>query len=211
MKSAPQFHSNQFRLTEEDTYAKAEDFQKLFAREMTDLFRLSLLLTADAEKAERCLILAMRDCMANGSVAKGWVFVWARRTVVRNAIRLVLESENTIPSDICSEARPDFHLRPGEYRIEELKDSLAILELPDLDRLVFVTCVLERYSILDCALLLRRSPKEVDSARARAINQIVSAEERNRCEPATTSPTSPHGAWSNEIGDLDGSCGSLLD
>ena len=93
MKSALQFHSNQFRLTEEDTYAKAEDFQRLFAREMTDLFRLSLLLTADAEKAERCLTLAMRDCMTNSTVSKGWAFVWARRTVVRNAIRLVLETE----------------------------------------------------------------------------------------------------------------------
>ncbi len=211
MKSALQFHSNQFRLTEEDTYAKAEDFQRLFAREMTDLFRLSLLLTADAEKAERCLTLAMRDCMTNSTVSKGWAFVWARRTVVRNAIRLVLETEYTIPNDTCSEAGPDFHLQPREYRIEALRDSLAILELPDFDRLVFVTCVLERYSILDCALLLKRSPKDVDSARARAINQVVSAEERNRYEPATTSPTSPYRAWSNEIGDLDDLCGSLLD
>jgi len=180
MKSALQFHSNQFRLTEEDTYATTDDFQKLFAREMTDLFRLSLQLTADAEKAESCLILAMRECFANSNVSKEWALIWARRTVIRNAIRLVLETENAMPKDICSEAGPDFHLQPSEYRIEALRESPAILELPGFDRLAFVICVLERYSILDCALLLKKSPKAVNDARVRAINLVVSAEELNR-------------------------------
>jgi DNA-directed RNA polymerase specialized sigma24 family protein len=180
MKSALQFHSNQFRLTEEDTYATTDDFQKLFAREMTDLFRLSLILTADAEKAESCLILAMRECFANSNVSRGWALIWARRTVIRNAIRLVLETENAMPNDICSEAGPDFHLQSSEYRIEALRESPAILELPSFDRLAFVICVLEQYSILDCALLLKRSPKAVNDARVRAINLVVSAEERNR-------------------------------
>jgi hypothetical protein len=211
MKSALQFHSRQFRLIEEDTYATIDDFQRLFAREMTDLFRLSLQLTADAGKAERCLILAMRECFANSTVSKEWALVWARRMVVRNAIRLVLETEDGMPNDVCSEAGPDFHLQPREYRIEALRDSLAILELPDFDRLVFVICVLERYSILDGALLLKRSPKDVNDARVRAINRVVSAEELNRHKSATRFPTTQYGACSNGIGELDGSCGSLLD
>jgi hypothetical protein len=85
---------------------------------------------------------------------------------------------------------------------------LAILSLPDFDRLVFVICVLERYSILDCALLLTRSPKDVNEARVRASNQVASFEERNHHESTTTSP---YGAWSNEIGGLDDSCGALFD
>src|SRR5208282_3046394 len=194
MKSALQFHSNRFRLIEEDTYATTDDFQRLFAREMTDLFRLSLHLTADAEKAESCLILAMRECFANSTVAKEWALIWARRMVVCNAIRLVLGTERTIPRDACNEAGPDFHFQPGDYRIEALRESLSILALPDFDRLVFVISVLERYSILDCALLLGKSPKDVNEARVRAITQIVSSEERNRHESSTTSPTSPHGA-----------------
>jgi len=32
MKSALQFHSNQFKLIEEDTYATTDDFERLFAR-----------------------------------------------------------------------------------------------------------------------------------------------------------------------------------
>ena len=174
MKSALQFHSNS---TVNNTFATPEDFQRLFAREMTDLFRLSLHLTADAEKAESCLIHAMRECFANSAVHKQWALIWARRTVIRNAIRLILGKENVAAS--C-EAASDFHLQPSKYRIEALRESLAILALPDFDRLVFVICVLERYSTLDCALLLTRSPKDVDDARSRAISQVISAEERDR-------------------------------
>jgi hypothetical protein len=101
-------------------------------------------------------------------------------------------------------------LQPSEYRIEALRESAAIFDLPDFDRLVFVICVLERYSILDCALLLRRSPKDVNDARVRAIYQVVSAEERNRHESFTTYPAGPYSACGNGIGDLDGACGTLL-
>jgi hypothetical protein len=211
MKSALQFHSNRFRLIEEDTYATSDDFQRLFARDMSGLFRLSLQLTADAEKAESCLIMAMKECFDNSTVSKGWASVWARRTVVRNAIRLVLGTETPITNKMHSEVVPGFHLQPREYRIEALRDSLAILELPDFDRLVFVICVLERYSILDCALLLKRSPNDVNYARVRAINKVVSAEEPNRQESSRTSPTSLDGTCGNGIGEPDGSCGSLLD
>ena len=202
MKSALQFHS---RLSEEDTFATPEDFQRLFAREMTDLFRLSLHLTADAEKAESCLIHAMRECFVNSVVHKQWALTWARRTVIRNAIRLILGKENGAAS--C-EVASDFHLQPSKYRIEELRDSLAILALPDFDRLVFVICVLERYSALDCALLLTRSPKAVNDARTRAISQVISADEQNLHE---STATSPFGVCSSEIGELDASCASLFD
>jgi hypothetical protein len=211
MKSVLQIHSDRFKLIEDNTYATTDDFQRLFARQMTDLFRLSLLLTADAEKAESCLILAMRECFANSTVSKGWAPIWARRMVISNAIRLVLETEGAMPNPKCSEAPTEFHLPPNADRIEALRDSLAILTLPDFDRLVFVICVLERYAAMDCALLLNRSPKDVADARERAITQVVSAEERNRRESATTFPTSPHSACSNQMREVDGTCGSLLD
>lgn len=210
MNSALQFHSTQFESIEGNPYATADDFQRLFAREMTDLLRLSLNLTADAEKAESCLILAMRQCFASGTVSKEWAHIWARRMVVRNAIRSVLGEENTLQGNISCETGADFHLQPTEYRIEALQGSLAILDLPDFDRLVFVICVLERHSILDCALLLRRSPKDVHDARVRATNQVVSIEEQNHRD-GTTSRTNSYGACSDGGGELDGSCGSILD
>jgi hypothetical protein len=166
--------------------------------------------TADAEKAESCLILAMRECLSNSAISKEWALVWARRKVVCNAIRLVLGTEDAPPKNIHSATGPNSHLHPGDYRIEALRDSLAILALPNFDRLVFVICVLERYSIMDCALLLNRSPKDVNDARVRAIYQVVSAEERNRHESLTTNPANPYSASGNEKGEIDGSCGSLL-
>jgi hypothetical protein len=125
-------------------------------------------------------------------------------------IRLVLGEENTLPDNTFCETEANIHLQPTQYRIEALRESLAILDLPDFDRLVFVICVLERYSILDCALLLRRSPKDVHDARVRATNQVVSVEERNR-EGTASFRISSYGARGDGWGGLDGSCGSMLD
>ena len=150
--------------------ATAEDFEQLFAKESIDLLRLSLHLTADAEKAETCVILAMRDCLFRSSVSKDRVHIWARRMVIRNAVRLILGTQN----DNVDDSALEFQLQPSDYPLEKLRESVAILTLPDLDRLCFVICVLERYSILDCALLLRKTPKKVHEAILRAADQVVS-------------------------------------
>jgi hypothetical protein len=151
------------------SYATDAGFQELFTREMTDFFQLSLQLTADANKAGHCLTLAMKDCFGMSTILKGFARTWARRMFIKHAIHLVLGINNEFARDVESE----FHLQPSQYRIEELRESIAVLELPDFDRLVFVICVLERLSILDCALLLRKSPKDVSDAIVRATNRIV--------------------------------------
>jgi hypothetical protein len=212
MKSTLQFHSNQFSLIEEDTRANTDDFPRLFARKMTGLLRLSLLLTNDAAKAELSLILAKRECFVTKTVSQEWPFIWARRAVVRIAVHLVSGTENARPDELYAEVGPDdFHLQPSEFELEDLRDSLAILALPDFERLVFVICVLERYSVLNCSLLLKRSPNDVNDARVRAINHVVSAEERNRYGITTTPSTSLYGGCSNDNGDIDDFGGSLLD
>ena len=188
MMSAP--HSTSFRRNSSGTrpYATDEDFRLLFETEITDFFRLSLQLTADAEKAERCLILAMRDCFRRNAIAKGFLRIWARRMVIQNAIRLVLGIHN----DNGCDTGCDFHLQPSQYRIEELLESIAVLELSDFDRLIFVICVLERLSILDCALLLRRSPKDVNEAIVRAMNQVPCLECQDFTGATATFRTSPN-------------------
>jgi DNA-directed RNA polymerase specialized sigma24 family protein len=191
-----------------ETQATPEDLQQLFAKEMTDLFGLSFRLTADAEKAESCLILTMRECFDSScSVSKKWVRNWVRRAVIRNAIRQVLDKENTMYDGLSRDIGTEFHLQPSEYRIEELQESLAVLDLPDLDRLVFVICVLERYSILDCALLMRKSPKDVNDARVRATNQVIEAEGWNHL----VGNASACDACSRGGRESGGSCGKLLD
>ena len=186
MISAP--HSTSYRRNSNESrpYATDEDFRLLFETEITDFFRLSLLLTADAEKAERCLILAVRECLGRSAIARNFLRIWARRMVIKNAIRLVLAIDN---EDAC-DTRCDFDLQPNKYRIEQLRESIGVLELPDFDRLALVSCVFERLSILDCALLLRRSPKDVNEAIVRAMNQVTCLECQDFSGAAATSRTS---------------------
>ena len=184
--STPHSHRNCRGSNETRSYATDEDFQQLFATEIADFFRLSMQLTADAQKAERCLILAMRDCFGRNTIARGFAQVWARRMVIRGAIRIVLGIDN----DHVSDERSEFHLQPTAYRIEELRESIAVLDLPDFDRIAFVICVLERLSVLDCALLLRTSPKDVNGAIVRATNRVTSVGCRNHTDTTRTLRTS---------------------
>lgn len=207
MSNVLQFRTNPRDSREIDADATPKDYQQMFVAEMTNLFRLSLDLTGDVEKAKKCLILAMRDCFEKSAVSKKSARLWARRMVVRNAVCLVLGTAN----DIQSETGSDLHLQPSEYQIEALRGSVVIQNLPDFDRLVFVICVLERYSILDCALLLRRSPKDVDDARVRSANRVILAEERDHLQQFTVSRTGTCGVWRDERSELDGSYGTILD
>src|SRR5215471_8334164 len=124
------------------SYATDTDFQELFTREMNDFYRLSLQLTADADRAERCFTLAMKDCFGTNTIIKGFARTWARRMVIRSAIQVVLGIDNEFVRDTECE----FHLQASRYRIDELRETFAILDLAEVDRMVFVICVLERLS-----------------------------------------------------------------
>ena len=54
---------------------------------------------------------------------------------------------------------------------------LKSAEVPEFERFVFIICVLERYSIHDCALLLGKSPREVNEARHRVSSQVGQIDE----------------------------------
>lgn len=202
-------HTKSYRVSmnEKSLRATAEDFEQLFAKETTDLLRLSLHMTADAEKAERCLILAMRDCCFRSSVSIDRVSIWARWMVIRNAVRLIWGR----PHDVVDDPALEFQLQPSDYPLEELRESVAILTLPDLDRLAFVICVLERHSILDCALLLRKTPQNVHEAILRGVDRVVSVQDRKADPGAATSSIKSHGIFSNRTKRFDNSCGSILD
>jgi hypothetical protein len=174
----PRRNSNQTR-----SYATDAGFHELFAREMTDFFQLSLQLTADDNKAKRCLTLAMKDCFGMSRILKGFARTWARRMVIKHAIQLVLGITNEFDRD----AESEFHLQPSRYPIEELRESVAILALPNFDRLALVICVLERLSILDCALLLRKFAERCERCdRARHESNRLTPD-RNDTEMTTTS------------------------
>jgi hypothetical protein len=130
----------------------------IFDRERVGLHCLAQLLTGNLEIARRCLATAFRECIMSDSVSKGWVLSWARRTVIRNAIGLLTRGQSLpstcAESDNCS---PAFALDAPCVP----DGSEWILGLPECDRLVYVICVLERYSTQDCALLLGKSVRDI--------------------------------------------------
>jgi DNA-directed RNA polymerase specialized sigma24 family protein len=168
------------------SYATNEDFKRLFAAVIDDLFRLSLQLTADADKAKHCLALAMADCFGSDTISTDFAHVWARRMVIQNAIHLVLDLDR----GTSGVAACDFHFQAGEVHEEEPPESIEVLHLPEFDRLAYVICALERLAIQDCALLLRKSPKDVKEAIARAANRIASV--AIRCRSCFNSYDSRH-------------------
>jgi hypothetical protein len=165
------------KVSERCEYARKEEFVSLFERERVSLQRLALLLTANSEAAKRCLSRAFRECIASSSVSKGWVLTWTRRMVIRNAISLVIGpgGQSFInPNDDADSGPIAFF---SDDLLGALAESESILDLPEFDRFVFVICVLERYSMHDCALLLSRSPRDINEARQRVGNQVGQIDE----------------------------------
>lgn len=148
----------------EDECARKEEFVNVFRSERMGLKQLAFLLTANAEKADRCLLLALRECTASSSVSRAWVHTWTRRAVIRIAIGLVTGSEGQSSIETIDAEEESVIGLPVEDPSGSRANSMPILDLPEFDRLVFVICVLERYSVHDCALLLGRSPTDVYAA-----------------------------------------------
>jgi DNA-directed RNA polymerase specialized sigma24 family protein len=131
------------------------------------LQRLALLLTTNSEAAKVCLTRAFRECIASSSVSKEWVLNWARRVVIRNAISLVMCPEGQSFVNTNDDADNGLIAFSPDDSLGAIAECEAILGLPEFERLVFVICVLERYSIHDCALLLGKSPREVNEVQHR--------------------------------------------
>jgi len=149
-----------------DLYATASDFCRIFQQETENLYLLALLLTADSAKAEQCFVSALERSAEGNHVFKEWARSWARRTVIKSAVRLVaLETESASAiSNSAADAEP---VLPG-MRAE----LSAILSLQPLERFAFVTSVLEGYTDRDCTLLLGCTRESLIAARTSAIQRI---------------------------------------
>ena len=153
-------------------YARKEEFVGVFECERVGLQRLALLLTANSETAKRCLSRAFRECIASTLVSKEWVVSWTRRMVIRNAINLVIGPEGRSFVTTNDEVDDGFVAFSPDDTLDAIAASESVLDLPEFERFVLVICVLEHYSIHDCALLLGRSPRDISEARQRVGNQV---------------------------------------
>lgn len=169
-----QVHSkeNTTTLAEHALYATKSDFCKIFTEDMKDLYLLSLLLTADPAKAEQCFVSGLDDCADGNQVFKEWAHSWARRAIIKNAIRLIApDVANFSPER--NGVRRDRNAFSDQPRPEFKADMAALLELDAFERFAFVVSVLEGYSDRECALLLGCTRDTLIEARSRALQQVA--------------------------------------
>jgi len=157
-------------LKEHDTtYATSSDFCRIFAEDMDSLYLLSLVLTADTKVAEKVFVAGLHDCSAGNPVFKEWARSWARRVIVKNAVRMIGPlpiHKNGSSSAVASSA--------ANRVLPELQPEIsAVLGLQSFERFAFILSVLEGYSDLDSALLLGCTRQALIAARIRAEENIA--------------------------------------
>jgi hypothetical protein len=153
-----------------------EDFRKLFTKDTNGLHLLSFLLTADHEKAERCFLAGLDECVDGDSVFQEWAHSWTRRMIVRNAVQMIARhpgAARSTPCKFCSAGKSDL----PEIALEG-DPFTRVLALQDFERFVYVLSVLEGYSIQDCAGLLGTSQQTVEGARICALKHIGQSEQK---------------------------------
>jgi DNA-directed RNA polymerase specialized sigma24 family protein len=155
-------------------YALPADFCGVFETHVDSLYTLSLLLTADHDKADECVIAGLEDCLQGNPVFREWVQSWARRMVIKNAIRMI------------SPARLQPETATGNLGQFSDADTAvaAITSLQPFERFVYVLSVLEKYPDRECATLLDCTPGQVIEARTQALRQVVSVGDRRAAETA---------------------------
>jgi DNA-directed RNA polymerase specialized sigma24 family protein len=163
-------------------YAMSADFCQTFQDRVDHFYTLSLLLTADSDKAEQCLVAGLEDCLRGNPVFREWAQSWARRMVIKNAIRIISPSPSRNGTGAAA--------APGDMA-EAFSESdspvAAITRLQPFERFAYVLSVLEKYSDRECAMLLDSTVGEVVNARTRALQQGASA--GMRISAAENAPT----------------------
>jgi DNA-directed RNA polymerase specialized sigma24 family protein len=175
--------------TKRTDYAMPADFCQMFAGDVDHLYTLSWLLTADRYKAEQCLVAGLEDCLQANAVFREWAYSWARRTVVKNAIRIIS------PSPLRNEAKTAAGIPEPDTPAD------AITSLKPFDRFVYVLSVLEKYSDRECSMLLDCTVEKVMAARIRALQALAGVGNRN---------VPPETALSGVVEGLKQVCGEVL-
>jgi DNA-directed RNA polymerase specialized sigma24 family protein len=154
-------------------YAIPADFCQVFRDHLDDFYTLSFLLTADRYEAEQCFVSSLEDCLQGNPVFREWAQSWARRTVIKNAIRMI---SPVMTSPLWNKTET----AAGIPELLSKSDTpvAAITSLQPFDRFVYVLSVLERYSDSECSILLDCTVEKVGDARIRALQRLGNAGSR---------------------------------
>jgi hypothetical protein len=155
-----------------DEYATRSDFCRIYLEQANSLYLLSLLLTTDPQKAEKCFVLGFGDSVDNNFVFKERANLWARRCIILHAIQLLCprpSDENELNEAGLSQLIGEV---PAEVRA--YPNFARIVVLNAFERFVFIMSVLEKYSDQECSLLLGCFRRDVINARTAAIRRLTS-------------------------------------
>lgn len=156
----------------ETLYATGSDFCRIFRDDMQSLYLLALVLTANQEKAEQCFVAGLEDCTSGNPVFKEWARSWARRVVIKNAIRSIapeIAQDNSAMAPGVSESA-GAHTAPADSNLPA--EISALVEFPAQERFAFVLSFCEGYSDHECALLLGWTRENLITARLAALKQL---------------------------------------
>jgi hypothetical protein len=155
-------------ISEERTtnYVTVNDFCTIFTEEMHGLYLLALMLTADNDKAERCFVAGLGDCVEAIGVFMERPSSWARRTIFKHAIRMIMPVPEH--SDNVSSIKLHAAATSGDSNV-----FTAIIALSPFERFVYVMSILERQSDEDCSRLLGCSRRDVILARELALKRLT--------------------------------------
>jgi hypothetical protein len=148
-------------ITSATQYASGDDFRQVFYEEKEGLHLLSYMLTGNHEIAEERFVAGLEDAVQGNPVFKGWARSWARRVIIKNAVRVMK------PSPWHGNTSASVRTAP-----EESAEVCLVLKLEPFERFVYVMSVFEHYSDPDRSLLLGCSHQDVTDARNRASQQI---------------------------------------
>ena len=138
----------------------------ILTEEMHSLYLFSFLLTADTDIAEQCYICGLGECVEGISVFMDWARSWARRTILKHAIRMIMPAPEQM--DRLSGISVKVAATSGKNNL-----FAAIVALSAFERFVFVMSVLEKQSDEDCSVLLGCSRRDVMIARELALKRLA--------------------------------------
>jgi DNA-directed RNA polymerase specialized sigma24 family protein len=160
----------------------------ILTEEMRSLYLFSFMLTADTDIAEQCYVRGLGECVEGISVFMDWMHSWARRTIIKYAIRMIMPE----PEDTNN--RPAISLK-GPATLAKTSLFAAIVALGAFERFVFVMSVLEKHSDEDCSMLLGCSRRDVMIARELAIRRLASTDDGYDKSACAAQSLVPDGLW----------------
>jgi len=164
--------TQKYKNTRSNVYATRSDFCQIYVEEIKGLFLLSLLLTADPQKAEQCFLSGFEDSVRNNYMFKDRAHSWARRSITLRAIRLLCPRPGEETESNGARLSPLIGTVPAA--VQAYPDFARIVALNSFERFVFIMSILEKYSAQECSLLLGCFRRDVINAQVTAVRHLAS-------------------------------------